>query len=81
MSPIRSNVCASPQMHRAMHLNFLRASGWQTWPRHGHGAAHCGAGGVMTALLAAVWLPLDYPWGLWAFVWRWGAALAGEEVP
>ena len=24
-------------------------------------------GGVMTALLAAVWLLVDYPWGLLAF--------------
>ena len=34
----------------------------------GHGAADRGAGGGMTALLAAVWLVLDYPWGLLAFV-------------
>jgi hypothetical protein len=27
-----------------------------------------GTGGVMTALLAAVWLLVDYPWGLLAFV-------------
>jgi hypothetical protein len=41
----------------------------QAVPRwYGHGAADRGAGGVMTALLAAVWLPLDYPWGLLAFV-------------
>jgi len=31
-----------------------------------HGAAY--RGGVMAALLAAVWLLLDYPWGLLAFV-------------
>jgi hypothetical protein len=27
-----------------------------------------GSGGEMTALLAAVWLLLDYPWGLLTFV-------------
>ena len=32
----------------------------------GHGAADRGAG--VTVLLAAVWLLLDYPWGLLAFV-------------
>jgi hypothetical protein len=25
-------------------------------------------GGLITALLATVWLLLEYPWGLWAFV-------------
>jgi len=33
---------------------------------YGHGAADRGAG--VTVLLAAVWLLLDYPWGLLAFV-------------
>ena len=32
------------------------------------GGSHRGAGGVMTTLLAAVWLLLDYSWGLLAFV-------------
>jgi len=48
-------------------LTVLAFGCCQAVPRwYGHGAADCGAG--VTVLLAALWLLLDYPWGLLAFV-------------
>jgi hypothetical protein len=73
--PVASTAVApssTPSWKAASVLLWLRLTGWAAQDRqavrrrHAHGAAY--RGGVMAALLAAVWLLLDYPWGLLAFV-------------